>query len=112
MAIPYTSSYDLTLSFSDTCDQIGLSANTAVSITVPGANTLYYSAEFNYASNSNVFVGKNNTATVPALNGHNTQQYVAFKPPKRYVVGGDMLSFITPDTTAYVGLELRSIPSP
>lgn len=112
MAIPYVSLYDKTIPFSDECAQIGLVANGAVSYTVPGANTLKYTALLSYNSNSNVFVALNTTATVPPGGTATTTKREEFRPFKRFVIGGDVLSFITPDATAYVGVSLRAIPNP
>ena len=109
MAISYNANYIETLAFSDTCLQLNLAAGTPQSFTVPGLNTQQFQAYFEYASNSNVFVCKNGTAAVPGGGAQTTQQYNEFKPKKRYVRGGDVLSFITPDPTAYMGVSLRQI---
>lgn len=109
MTIPWNANYIETLPFSDTAIQIGCNANVAESWTVPGADTSEYQAYFEYASNSNVFVCKNSAPTVPALGTVGEQQYNEFKPKKRYVKGGDVLYFITPDTSAYIGVSLRQL---
>jgi hypothetical protein len=114
MAIPYTSSYDETIAFSDVAEQFNLAQNTAQTYTVPGNSTQYFSVLFGKASNTNIFVGKNNTAASPGGGSKTALQYVEFINPgeKRYVVGGDVLSFITPDAAgAYMGISVRSIPS-
>lgn len=113
MAIPYTSSYDETISFSDVDEQFALATNTAQTYTVPGNSTQYFTVLFGKSSTSNIFVGKNNTAAIPAAGTKTNLQYVEFINPgeKRYVVGGDVLSFITPDASAYIGISVRSIPS-
>lgn len=111
MAIPYTCSYDGTLPFSDTDRQIGLLANVAQSITVPGTGDQKYAAHFSFNATSNVWVGKNSTAASPAGGTTTSLQYVELRPDKRFVVGGDVLSFITPDASASVGVEFRSIPN-
>lgn len=112
MTIPYTSSYDETIPFSDVCEQFYLVANTAQTYTVPGTSTQNYSALFGKASNANILIGKNNAAAIPISGAKTSLQYVEFINPgeKRYVVGGDVLSFISPDTTAYMTLSLRSLP--
>ena len=112
MAIPYTSSYDETIPFSDVCEQFFLVASTAQTYTVPGNSTQNYTVLFGKASNSNILVGKNTTAALPTSGAKTGLQYVEFINPgeKRYVVGGDVLSFISPDATAYMAISLRSIP--
>jgi hypothetical protein len=109
MTVPYSGNYIDTQPFSDTCAQIHIVATTEVTFTVPGAVTTQYQAYFEYASNSNVFVCNNATPVIPATSTVGTQQYSEFKPKKRYVKGGDVLHFITPDTTAYMGVSLRQI---
>ena len=112
MTIPYASNYDKTLAFCDVCSQIGLSANDEVHFTVPGlgnAVPIQYVAVFEYASNANVYVANNKTAVVPALGSETALPYVEYKPVQRFVREGDVLSFITPDAMAYVGVTFRSI---
>lgn len=111
MAIPYICSYDGTLPFSDTVRQVALATNTAQSITVPGTGAQKYQAIFSYVQNANVWVGKNSTAVTPPPGTTTTTQYVEFRPDKRFVIGGDVLSIVTPDASGYVGVEFRAIPS-
>lgn len=107
MTTLYNQNYIETMPFSDTCRQIHLVANTDESFTVPGASTIQYQAFFSYAENSNVFVCKNSVAVIPASGTVEDQFYNEFRPEKRYVQGGDVLHFITPDTVAYMGVSLR-----
>ena len=109
MAIKYNANYIETMPFSDVCLQLNLAANTAQSWTVPGTSNQFYQAYFEYASNSSVFVCNNGTATAPGGGAQTTQQYNEFKPEKRYVRGGDVLSFVTPDTMAFVGVSIRQL---
>lgn len=109
MTIQYNSNYNETMPFSDTCAQIHCLANAEETFTVPGTSTQQYQAYFEYASDSNVFVRLNGTPTVPAGGVVGVQQYNEFKPQKRYVRGGDVLHFITPDTNAYIGVSLRQL---
>lgn len=114
MAISYNSNYDVTVPFSDVCVQFNLATSTEDTFTVPGAATNKYSVRFGYTKDSNVFVGKNVTPTVPASGVVGVQQFVEFKPgedgSQRYVQGGDVLHFITPDAAgAYMGISLRSV---
>lgn len=110
MTIQYNSNYDGTMPFSDTAYQINLATSTDLTITIPGASTAQYQALFSYTSASNVFVRANAVPTVPTSGTNNTQQYGEFRPCKRYVKGGDVLHFISPDATgAYVGMSLRQL---
>lgn len=111
MTIPYTSSFDETIPFSDACAQLNLQQDTAQTYTVPGDKTIKYTALFSYTDDSNVFVSLNGTAASPALGSKTETKRLEFRPNKRYVQGGDVLSLITPDTNAYVGISLRTIPS-
>lgn len=113
MAIAYNSNYDLTIPFSDVCAQVALGAAVEETYTVPGAATVKYAARFAYTENSNVFVRLNAVPTSPPAGTVTEQQYSEFRPgddgSQRYVSGGDVLHFITPDTTAYVGVSLRQL---
>lgn len=111
MAIQYTSNYDETLGFSDVCSVIHLTTNNAVEITIPGGVEKRYSALFGYADDKQVVVKKNGTASIPAANTAVWEQYVDANPCKRFVVGGDKLSLITPDSMAVVTISLREIPA-
>ena len=109
MTISYNSNYIETMPFSDTAIQVNCAAAVEQTYTVPGTPTTQYQAYFEYASNSNVFVRNNAVPLVPASGTVGTQPYSEFKPKKRYVKGGDVLHFITPDTNAYIGISLRQI---
>jgi hypothetical protein len=109
MTIPYNSNYNETIPFSDTCFQVNCAANVGQTFTVPGTSLQQYQAYFSYTENSNVFVSKNTTPTVPVSGTSGVEQYNEFRPQKRYVSGGDVLHFITPDTNAYVGMSLRQL---
>lgn len=109
MAIKY--SYNFRASpFSDVCEQIALATSTDTTYTVPGDATDKYVMEISYISTSNVFVCKNATATVPGAGMQTSTAELEFRPDRRYVNGGDVIHFITPDTSAYVGLSLMSLP--
>lgn len=111
MTIPYTSSYDKTISFSDVCVQMSLATNTVQTYTIPGTATQNYTVLFGFPTNTIIFVGKNSTPATPAPGAQSTSQYVEFINPgeKRYVQGGDVLSFITPDASARIGISIRAI---
>lgn len=109
MTTIYNANYIETMAFSDTCAQVCCATGVEQTYTIPGLSTDYYQAYFTYASESNVFVCKNATPAIPVSGSVGTQQYNEFKPQKRYVAAGDVLHFITPDTTAYIGVSLRKI---
>jgi hypothetical protein len=110
MAIQYNANFIETMPFSDVCAQVNCAASTEETFTVPGSATIQYQAYFEYASDSNVFIRLNGTPAIPASGTVGTEQYNEFKPIKRYVKGGDVLHFITPDTNAYIGVSLRQLP--
>lgn len=113
MALRYTSSFDQTIGFSDTCAQIGLTTGVTETYTVPGNSDQKFVLTFGVSSNANVFVGYNVTATSPGANTVTTNPFVEFIVPgmQRYSIGGAELSFISPDATDYVGISVRQIPS-
>lgn len=109
MTIAYNSNYEGTTTFSDTCAQVHCLANVAETFTVPGSSTAKYQALFEYISTSNVFIRLNSAPAVPVGGAVGAEPYSEFRPKKRYVKGGDVLHFITPDANAYVGLSLRQL---
>jgi hypothetical protein len=109
VAIQYNSNYDETLPFSDVTRQIHLTTAVEQTFAIPGTETTQYQALFSYNDISNVFVCLNATPVIPGANTVGSQQYNEFKPEKRYVKGGDVLHFITPDATAYMGVSLRTL---
>lgn len=110
MATRYHSSFDKTLNFTDTCAQFTLTANNVQTYTVPGTADQKFTLLFSYNSNQDVFVGYNVTAAIPAPNTNTTLSQVEYKPfDSRWVIGGDVLSFITPNATTYLGISLRSV---
>ena len=115
MAIAYNSNYDVTVPFSDVCYQVHLTNAAVQTFTVPGTKLNQYSARFTYTSTSNVFVCIDSSPTIPAADTVGTQPYNEFRPgsdgSQRYLKGGDVVEFHTPDAVAYVGVSLRSIPA-
>lgn len=109
MTIAYNSNYHETMPFSDTCAQVNCAANVERTFTVPGTSTQQFQALFEYISTSNVFIRLNATPAIPASSTVGTEQYNEFKPVKRYVRGGDVIHFITPDASAYIGVSLRQL---
>lgn len=109
MTIAYNSNYDGTIPFSDTARQVACGANVEETFTVPGNSLAQYQANFSYNSISNVFIRLNDTPTVPAGGTVGTETYNEFRPAKRYVRGGDVIHFITPDASAYIGVSLMQL---
>jgi len=94
------------VTFAENNYQTNLATNTAQSLTVP-SNFQTWLAIFAIEPGSNVFIANNATAVVPGSSFAETNtQYI---PTARQVSGGDVLSFITPDTSAYVGVSLYAI---
>lgn len=111
MATNYNSNFDVTIPFSDTCVQVSLAANVEQTYTVPGEASQKYQAIFGYAATANVYVGYNVTAASPAGGTNNTTGNIECRPDKRYVKGGDVLHFVSPDAGgAYIGMSLRALP--
>ena len=114
MAIQYNSNFDLTIPFSDVSVQVALATNTPASYTVPGIATTKYAARFAYNQDANVFIRLNTAPTTPPAGTVTTQAYGEYRPgadgSQRYVAGGDVLHFTTPDASAYVGITLRQLP--
>lgn len=109
MTIAYNANYIETMPFSDTAIQVHCLANTEETYTVPGNDTQQYQAYFEYISTSNVFVRLNGVPAIPAGGTVGQEQYNEFRPKKRYVRGGDVIHFITPDANAYIGVSLRQL---
>ena len=113
----YNESYNGTFPFSDTTVQIALAANTALTYTIPGDNTIRYRCEFSYADSTNVWVGYNATATVPVAGAVTTvtNTSIELNPGRygqaRYVRGGDVLSFISGAVVSNMGFSLLQLPN-
>ena len=110
MSTRYTPNFDGANPFSDINLRVALQQNVLETFTVPGEQTTKYRAEFFYNYSANIFVGLNENATVPAAGTIDSTGKQAYRPAVKYVLGGDELTFITPDTSAYFGVELFTIP--
>lgn len=112
MTTVYHDNYDQTKPFSDTCLQLNLVISAEQTFTIPGTNAQNYRARFTYASNSNVFVGLNVMAVAPVSGAQTNTNNLEFRPDEpKFVKGGDVLHFISPDAAgAYVGVSLLLIP--
>ena len=111
MAIQYGSSFDKTQRWTHENAQLTLTSGGGVLIyTFAGDSTMKYKIDFQYNATANVYVGYNVTPAVPASGTITIQPYVDYRPPSRYANGGDVLSFITPDATVYMGFAIWSIP--
>lgn len=98
------------LQFSDTGFQTTLAANVAQSFTVPTISNVgqgNYLAIFSFDPGLRIFVARNATAVVPG--GSFSSTVSELNPTSRFVIVGDVISFITPDTTAYVNVKLYAI---
>lgn len=113
---PYNNNYEDTTSFNFDCAQIALATGVAQTFTLPGDATMKYQVRFSYISTANIFVGLNVTAATPGAGLQTTTSYLEFRPggldgSKRYAKGADVISLITPDAAAYVGITLEKIPT-
>lgn len=107
----YNSNFDETYPFTDDTARFALATNVAQTYTVPGTNAVKYKAIFSYNATVNVFVGINTAATVPPAGTNQTTQNIEYRPYSRYVKGGDVISFMTPDASGYVGVSLWKLPA-
>ena len=114
MALPYTSSFDKTIGFTETSYPFHLTATVVTTITLPGTGINKYVLTFGNTTTSNIFVGYNETPAIPGGDTATLQARVEFVVPgeQRYAIGGDVISLITPDAAAYGSVSVRSIPSP
>lgn len=114
MAIQYNDNFQQTIPFSDVCATLALATGVDLTYTVPGAATVKYSMIITYISTSNVFVRLNGAAATPGAGLVTQLQYQEFRGgsdgTKRLVQGGDVVHFITPDASAYVGIRLMQLP--
>lgn len=110
MAIKYANNFGKTIPFSFNSPCMMLAQNTQLAYTVPGNSSQVFKAIFSFNANSNVFVAYNSTAAVPPSGTAVSTGRMEFKPDERYVNGGDVLNFITPDTNAYCGVALSILP--
>ena len=108
----YNSARNDTKPFSDQCVQLALAATTALTYTIPGTSANAYQATFSWPYNANVWVGYNKTATLPSAGTIAAVSQIELRPDKRYVRGGDVLSFISTAVVTDAGLELLSLPNP
>lgn len=110
MAVQYHNNYVDTTNFSDVTPRMALRAGPSLSYTVPGNATQDLQALFEYGDDCTVFVGYNVDVTVAAQDTVTTGRFVEIMPKKRFVKGGDVLYFATPDPIAYIGISFRAIP--
>lgn len=112
MAVQYHNNFVDTTNFSDTTTRIALTSGNTLTYTVPGSATDSIQVIFTLTNDATLFVGYNKTATVPVLNTVTSDQFIELMKDgfKRFVRGGDILSFVTPDPIVYVGLSLRALP--
>lgn len=114
MAVDFNSNFDETVPWTNDCAQFALATGVALTYTVPGSANTRYSMLLTYNETSNIFVGYNVTAVTPGAGTVTTTPNIEYRPgddgTKRYVSAGDVISFITPDASAYVGLRLMRLP--
>lgn len=89
-----------TLPFSNKCVQLLLAAGAEQHFTVPGASNVKYRAEFRCQTGAEVYVRLNGTAAIPGAGTQTALSNQELLPlnEARYVIGGDVLSFISAST--------------
>lgn len=107
----YNMSNGASIPFSDLTVQISLDANTVLTYTVPGENSISYRALFAWNENDNVWVGYRVTATVPSAGIITQQNGIERNPNIRFVRGGDVLSFISRAIVTDAGFSLLQLAS-
>lgn len=99
--------------FSDINYQTTLVMNVAQSLTIPssismgGASDSRWLAVFSYNPSAIVWVADGATATLPGPAFTSTASQL--NPAAREVKGGDVLSFVTSDATANLGVSLYAL---
>jgi hypothetical protein len=94
------------LAFSDTNYNTTLAAGVAQSLTIP-SDSAYYLVVFAFEPGATIWVADNQTAVVPGVSFAAT--FSDLNPAARLVKAGDVLSFITSDTTAVIGVSLYAV---
>ncbi len=89
--------------FTDVNMSTMLSQDTLQNFTIPSDFSKWI-AVFSYSTGANVFIASNVDAEVPGSSFSQTASQLS--PATRLVRSGDVLSFITPDTTAIVSVSL------
>ena len=108
--VSYYNNYEDTTNFSDSTARMTLTTGVAQTVTVPGTAKDSLQAIFGFADTVSFMVGYNEAPTLPDDNTVVTTGRVEVNPIKRFVKGGDVLHFMTPDTTALVGVSFRTLP--
>lgn len=97
------------LPFSINKDSANLATNTDTTLTVPSFSP-HYIAIFSFQSGASVWVANNATAAKPVGSTFATVSS-ELNPVARYVKAGDVLHFLTGDTSAQVGVTFYALPS-
>jgi len=111
MATSYNSQQPVTdfgLPFASLKYDTTLAANTEQTLTIP-ARYQKYKAVFSYASGADVWVANNATATVAGAAFAATDSEL--NPQCREVKAGDVLHFISIDTSSEIGVALFTVDS-
>lgn len=94
------------LAFSDTNYNMVLAAGVAQSVTIPSDED-HYRVIFSFTPGASVWVANNSTAAAPS--GASALSASQLNPVARDVKKGDVLSLITTDTSAAVGVQIYAV---
>jgi|SRR6185503_16130323 len=109
----YNSAFEGAFPFSDQTVQVALAANTELTYTVPGDNSMQYRADFSVPYNANIWIGYNITVTQPTpatATTTNRVERISNENYVRYVRGGDVLHFISNALVTDIGISLLRLP--
>lgn len=109
MATKFRENFSGTHPISDTGAKVWLAANTELTWTVPGDNTVKYRACFTYTYDAPIWVKLNDTIVVPVVGNAVDTYNEQFRPDLLYVNGGDVLHFISTASHQF-GVSLLELP--
>jgi hypothetical protein len=108
----YSELFDGAKPWSSIGGMLQLTANTPLSYTVPGNSTQKFRADFEFNQNDDVWVAYNKTAVIPTPGVAVEVNQQEFRPTPKFVIGGDVLSFISTGTNVQCGVSLLQLPNP
>lgn len=95
--------------FGNRAPQFALAASTVLTYTVPGTDEVTYQMQFSWPYNANVWVGLNATPVIPTPATMSSSTVSVLNPHRKFVKGGDVLSFISDSIVVNAGFELFEV---